>query len=60
MWTFLSVSGHYRNTLCFVKTTILNSSKGFPVNSTKLVKNLPAMQVTLVPFLGWEDPVEKG
>ena len=27
---------------------------------TKLVKNLPAMQVTLVSFLGWEDPVEKG
>ena len=60
MRTFLSVSGHYRNTLCFVKTTILNSSKGFPFDSTKLVKNLPAMQETLVQFLGWEDPVEKG
>ena len=26
----------------------------------KLVKNLPAMQETLVLFLGWEDPLEKG
>ena len=25
-----------------------------------LVKNLPAMQETLVQFLGWEDPLEKG
>ena len=26
----------------------------------QLVKNLPAMQETLVPFLGWEDLLEKG
>ena len=26
----------------------------------QLVKNLPAMQATPVPFLGWEDPLEKG
>ena len=26
----------------------------------QLVKNLPAMQETLVGFLGWEDPLEKG
>ena len=25
-----------------------------------LVKNPPAMQETLVRFLGWEDPLEKG
>ena len=24
------------------------------------VKNLPEMQETLVPVLGWEDPLEKG
>ena len=24
------------------------------------VKNTPAMQETLVQFLGWEDPLEKG
>ena len=26
----------------------------------QLVKNVPAMQKTLVQFLGWEDPLEKG
>ena len=26
----------------------------------QLVTNLPAMQETLVRFLGWEDPLEKG
>ena len=26
----------------------------------QLIKNLPAMQDTLVRFLGWEDPSEKG
>ena len=26
----------------------------------QLVKNLPAMQETWVPSLGWEDPLEKG
>ena len=26
----------------------------------QLVKNPPAMQETWVPFLGWEDPLEKG
>ena len=26
----------------------------------QLVKNMPAMQETLVGFLGWEDPLEKG
>ena len=26
----------------------------------KVVNNLPAMQDTWVPFLGWEDPLEKG
>ena len=29
-------------------------------NVTQLVKNLPAMQETWVPSLGWEDPLEKG
>ena len=26
----------------------------------QMVKNLPAMQETLVQFLGWEDPLEEG
>ena len=28
--------------------------------TAQLVKNLPVMQETLVRFLGWEDPLEKG
>ena len=27
---------------------------------SRMVKNLPAMQETWVPSLGWEDPLEKG
>ena len=26
----------------------------------QLVKNLPAIQETMVQFLGWEDPLERG
>ena len=26
----------------------------------QMIKNLPAMWETWVPFLGWEDPLEKG
>ena len=28
--------------------------------AAQLVKNLPTMQETWVPSLGWEDPLEKG
>ena len=28
--------------------------------TAQLIKNPPAMQETLIPFLGWEDPLEKG
>ena len=40
--------------------------KGYPLQSSwaslvaQLVKNLPAMRETPVPFLGWEDPLEEG
>ena len=39
---------------------------GYPLQHSRaslmaqLVKNLPAMWKTLVPSLGWEDPLEKG
>ena len=33
---------------------------GYPSLVAQLVKNLPAVQETLVRFLGWEDPLEKG
>ena len=41
----------------------MSLSVGFQVRASliaQLVKNLPAMQETLVQFLGWEDPLEKG
>ena len=40
----------------------LNYTMGFPGSSlmAQLVKNLPAMQETLVQFLSWEDLLEKG
>ena len=31
-----------------------------PSLGAQLVKNPPAVQETLVQFLGWEDPLEKG
>ena len=36
--------------LCPLRTSLI----------AQLVKNLPAMQEILVPFLGWEGPLEKG
>ena len=35
-----------------------NNTWGFPVTQT--VKNLPAVQETLVQYLGWKDPLKKG
>ena len=32
----------------------------FPILVAQLVKNPPAIQETLIRFLGWEDPLEKG
>ena len=40
----------------------MNIQGWFPLGSliAKLVKNPPAIQETLVRFLGWEDPLKKG
>ena len=47
----------------------INKCKIYEVNArpmqrdslaAQMVKNLPAMQDTQVPFLEWEDPLEKG
>ena len=43
-----------------VKNFIFLGSKITGSLITELVKNMPAMQETLVQFLGWEDPLEKG
>ena len=42
----------------FLKFFLTHASLVFP--DTRLVKNLPAMQETLVQFLGQEDLLEKG
>ena len=47
---------------CFLvikKIIIIYSTFGASLIA-QLVKNPPAMQETLVRFLGWEDPLEKG
>ena len=41
------------------KTDTYTIQEGAPLIA-QLVKNLPAMQETLVQFLGQEDPLEKG
>ena len=43
-----------RNCICGLPLSGKEKDKG------KLAKNLPAVQETLVRFLGWEDPLEKG
>ena len=47
---------------CQKQLTTNNPQVGLKTASliAQLVKNLPAMQETLVRFLGWEDPLEKG
>ena len=45
----------------FVETRRLEESReGQADYKLKLLKNPPAMKETLVRFLGWEDPLEKG
>ena len=49
----------YSDTLgILINTFKLINIRAFLV--AQLVKNLPAMQETLVGSLGWEDPLEKG
>ena len=51
----LRVNDKSRNTYLIIRTKISWASL-----IAQLVKNLPAMQETLVRFPGWEDPLEKG
>ena len=47
--------------LCSGHLTVFNNNIKLRASLiAQLVKNLPAMQETLVRFLGWEDPLEKG
>ena len=44
-----------------LKVTLFKAKLQFIISLVaQLVKNLPAMQETLVQFLGQEDPLEKG
>ena len=56
MWEHISYYLHWRYKL--LKIAYLISVRASFV--AQLVKNPPAMQETLVPSLGWEDPLEKG
>ena len=51
-FTFLQIPrpGLIADTWTFIGLTLI----------AQLVKNPPAVQETLVQFLGWEDPLEKG
>lgn len=50
--------GNYTGFLAISLVLILSVHWSSPV--AQLVKNLSAMQETLVRFLGWEDPLQKG
>ena len=44
---------------CKMPSLIMTPNEGDSLTA-QLVKNLPAMQETLVRFLGWKDPLEMG
>ena len=46
--------------LLIYSSTFIRKLKFMDSLIAQLVKNPPAMQETLVQFLGWEDPLEKG
>ena len=45
------------NSATFLKATLARISASLVA---QMVKNLPAIQETQIPSLGWEDPLEKG
>jgi len=56
--TLVSITHTYTHTHTHTKST--NNKCWRASLAAKLVKNPPAMQETLVQFLGLEDPLEKG
>ena len=62
--SLISVDIHYQSSLLallsILHKTFISHSHFIPNILAQLVKNPPAMQETLVLFLGWEDPLEKG
>ena len=49
-----------KNILFRILARMLKSIMLWAFLVAQMVKNLPAMQETLVQFLGWKDPLEKG
>ena len=47
-----------RNQLYFQRELTLSTAMCWGSLIAQLIENLPAMQETRVPFLGWEDPLE--
>ena len=56
---FLSKSQINNSSIVFTLLSLVSEAWGASL-AAQLVKNLPAMQETLVRFLGQEDPLEKG
>ena len=60
----ISLDIYYQSSLLalfsILHKTFISRSHFIPNILAQLVKNPPAMQETLVQFLGWEDPLEKG
>ena len=57
VWMWISHSRPYAQLSTRVSWS---TNSGSPSLVAQLVKNPPAMPETLVQFLGWEDPLEKG
>ena len=59
-WAAVYGISQSRTRLKRLSSSSSSSSAGFEASLVaQLVKNLPAMQETLVQFLGWEHPLEK-
>ena len=60
MWTIFIDICCIRNLNIYLFKIAINSLSYWASLVTQMVKNLPAMQETLVQSLSWEDPLEKG
>ena len=60
VFIYLCIYGIYIYTIMIYIYTIYDTHIYEASLIAQLVKNLPAMQEILVPFLGGEDPLEKG
>ena len=61
LWEIISYISPFDNVCCRLVIYVIYSLYYVEVGSlvAQMVKNLPAMQETLVLFLSWEDPLEE-